>query len=104
MHSTSYNIEGYDGPVVVHHNGDWSGEVHIIFKEKVFGTWDKQKKEEQEAIIPGALLVALALPVTHDRLSRALEIFAERLPQTLGLMKAIEKDEASRKPKCKGKK
>jgi hypothetical protein len=104
MHTSKYHLEGYDGPVLVHHNGDWSGDVHIVFKEKVFGTWDNQKKEEQEAIIPGALLVALALPVTQDQVSRALENFAERLPETLGLMKVIEKDEASRKPKRKGKK
>lgn len=99
MHTSTYDLEGYDGPVRVHHNGDWSGDVIVTWKDKVFGSWDTQKKEMQEAKIPGALFVALALPVTQDMVGRALESFAERLPETLGLMKAVQESMKSDKPK-----
>lgn len=102
MHTSAFKLDGYDGDVRVHHNGDWSGDVIITFKEKVFGSWDEQNKPLQEAKIPGALLVALALPVTQDMISEALMSFAERLPETLGIMQAAKKSEKSdRKPKRK---
>lgn len=102
MHTSEYNIKGYQEPVRVFHNGDWSGDVIIAFKEEVFGTWDKQDKPLQEVTIPAGLLAALALPVTHDMVSEALVSFAERLPETLRLMAVIKESEKSDgKPKKK---
>lgn len=110
MHTSEYTIEGYEDPVRVFRNGDWSGDVIIAFQEKPFGPEDKQKYTLQEVTIPAALLVAVALPATRDMMSRALVSFAERLPRTLGLMAAIEAEEAedakekAEKTKRKGKK
>jgi|KBSSwiStaDraftv2_1062776.scaffolds.fasta_scaffold3448049_2 hypothetical protein len=65
-HSSSFQIPGYDGDVVVIHNGDWSGDATVVFKEAVFGSWDKKEKLEQRVEIPAKLLVALALPVAKE--------------------------------------
>jgi len=96
MHTSTYKIKGYQDVVRVHHNGDWSGEAIISFKEEVYGTWDKQDKPLQEVMIPARLLAALAFPVTQEMVSDALIIFAERLPETLGVMAAVKKDEEER--------
>jgi hypothetical protein len=106
MHTSTYKIKGYQDVVRVHHNGDWSGEAIVSFKEEVFGAWDKQDKPLQEVTIPARLLAALALPVTKNMVSEALQRFAEVLPETLGLMKAVKAVKAqrkSKKPKRKGK-
>lgn len=99
MHKSEYSIKGYEDPVRVWRHGDWSGDVTIEFKELPLDSTDKRVYPLQEVTIPAALLVAVALPATKDMMSRALKHFAERLPDTLGLMKAIEDDEAERKPK-----
>lgn len=65
-HSSSFQIRGYDGDVVVIHNGDWSGDATVIFKEAVFGSWDKKEKPEQRVQIPAKLLIALALPAAKE--------------------------------------
>lgn len=99
MHTSEYSIKGYEDPVRVFHNGDWSGEVIISWKELPLNEMDKRKYELQEVTIPAALLVAIALPATKDMMSEALVHFAERLPETLGLMAAIKADEAKDRKK-----
>lgn len=97
MHTSKFQIAGYEGDVVVFHNGDWSGEAIIEFQEAKLGIHDKQKYPKQEVTIPAKLLAALALPATQEMVSNALVIFAERLPETLGLLAAIKKDEEDRR-------
>lgn len=63
MHSSTFKIEGYQGDVVVLHNGDWSGDATVIFREAVYGAWDKQEKPEQRITIPGKLFIAISLPL-----------------------------------------
>jgi hypothetical protein len=89
MHRSSFKIQGYQGNVLVFHNGDWSGEAIINFREeRLFG---KGKEEpEQEATIPGKLLAALAIPATRLMVGDLLKSFAERLPETLGIYEASE--------------
>jgi hypothetical protein len=101
MHSTRFQIDGYEGDVVVHHNGDWSGEAIIVFKEKVFGTWDKQKKPEQEVEIPAKLLAALALPAAQEMMQYELQRFADRLPEILRIRAKIGPDDEGKKRKEK---
>jgi len=60
-HSSSFKIPGYEGDVVVIHNGDWSGDATVVFKEAVHGSWDKEEKVEKRIEVPGRLLVALGL-------------------------------------------
>lgn len=88
MHRSAFKIQGYKGDVVVHHNGDWSGEAIICFQEEALGT-DRPKAREVE--IPAKLLVALGIPATRAMVTSLLESFAERLPETLGIYEASEK-------------
>lgn len=90
MHTSAFKIRGYEGDVLIFHNGDWSGEAIIRFQEEVFGKWDKQKKPVQEVEIPAKLLAALAIPATRAMVSDLLVSFAERLPETLGIYEASE--------------
>lgn len=100
MHTSEYSIKGYEDPVRVFHNGDWSGEVIIAYKELPCGTWDTKKYTLQEVTLPASLLVALAIPATQTMVSEALVSFAERLPETLGLMAAIKESmKSDKKPK-----
>jgi hypothetical protein len=65
-HTSKFQLPGYQGDVVVIHNGDWSGDAKVIFQEAVFGIGDKQEKPVKEVEIPGRLLIALALPVAKE--------------------------------------
>ncbi len=65
-HASSFKIPGYQGDVVVIHNGDWSGDATVVFREAVYGAWDKQEKPEQRITIPAKLLIALALPIAKE--------------------------------------
>lgn len=87
MHRSAFKIRGYEGEVVVHHNGDWSGEAIICFQEEALGT---DNPEPQEVTIPAKLLAALAIPATRTMVSDLLVSFAERLPETLGIYEASE--------------
>lgn len=101
MHRSVFKIQGYQGDVVVHHNGDWSGEAIVCFQEEVFGSWDKQKKPVQEVEVPAKLLAGLAIPATRQMVAELLQSFAERLPETMGVFQASEEAVKDLKPKKK---
>jgi hypothetical protein len=86
MHTSKFQIRGYEGDVVVIHNGDWSGDAEVIFKEAVFGEWDKKPKPEQRVTIPGRLLAGLAIPVTQRMMSDKIISFLEQLPDSMGVL------------------
>lgn len=76
MHASEFKIRGYKGPVVVNHNGDWSGDAIIHYQEAgVKGILPDGKPKE--ITVPGKLLIALGLPVAKkfvgDRIISKIE-------------------------------
>lgn len=65
MHTSHYTIEGY-GHVIVHHNGDWSGDAVV--------QWDPRSPQEVPGVvefdnvvtIPAPLLIALSKKAAKD--------------------------------------
>jgi hypothetical protein len=90
MHTSKFQIAGYEGDVLVFHNGDWSGEAIIEFREAKLGIHDKKKYPKQEVTIPGRLLIGLGLPVAQEAIQDALVGFAEDLPHILRVRKAMK--------------
>jgi hypothetical protein len=90
MHSSEFEIAGYENPVIVHHNGDWSGEAIVVFQEAKTHLHDKKVYPKQEVTIPARLLIGLALPVAQEAVQDALVGFAEDLPHILRVRKAMK--------------
>ena len=90
MRTSKFQIAGYEGDVMVFHNGDWSGEAIIEFQEAKLGIHDKKVYPKQEVTIPARLLIGLGLPVAQVAIQDALVGFAEDLPHILRVRKAMK--------------
>lgn len=61
------------GIVKIHHNSDWSGNVTVSW-------WEGDYKKE--AVLPGALLLAIRNRATINLMKRKLVEFIENMPVT----------------------
>lgn len=68
MHTSKFDIKGYDGPVTVIHNSDWSGPVSI--------TWS-EGGEERTSEVPGELLTLLSMDVAISTVREKVVGFLE---------------------------
>lgn len=90
MHTSKFQIAGYEGDVMVFHNGDWSGEAIVVFQDEKIHAYDKTVYPKQEVKIPARLLIGLGLPVAQEAIQDALVGFAEDLPHILRVRKAMK--------------
>ena len=75
MQTREYQLPGFDHPVIVHRNDDWSGNVVV--------QWSDAIASNHMTELPARLLLALSFKETKayvlDQLGHALDVVAEEV-------------------------
>jgi len=72
MQSKEYTVPGFDLPVIVHHNDDWSGLVVIEW-------FDSREETYRHTEIPAAVILAISFRETRAMILSELETALEAL-------------------------